>query len=52
MSKDIESLEMKSVKVSEQTYGLLAEIGKYNESMDDIIKRVVIAYIDDMKNKK
>lgn len=44
MSKQIE--ELKSIKVSEETYELLAEIGKYKESMDDIIRRIATFYMD------
>jgi predicted CopG family antitoxin len=50
MSKQVEDLDLKSIKVSEETYELLAEIGKYKESMDDIIKRIATFYMD--KNKK
>jgi predicted CopG family antitoxin len=42
--------DLKSIKVSEETYELLAEIGKYKESMDDIIRRVTTFYLD--KSKK
>lgn len=46
--------EMKSIKVSEETYEMLAEIGKYKESMDDIIRRLATFYLDKEKpsNKK
>jgi predicted CopG family antitoxin len=43
---------MKSIKVSEETYDLLAEIGKYKESMDDIIRRIATFYLDKEKSKK
>ena len=50
MSKQVEDLGLKSIKVSEETYELLAEIGKYKESMDDIIKRIATFYME--KSKK
>jgi predicted CopG family antitoxin len=48
VSKQLEDL--KSIKVSEETYDILAELGKYKESMDDIIKRIATFYME--KNKK
>jgi predicted CopG family antitoxin len=31
---------MKSIKVSEETYKLLTELGKYRETMDEVIHRI------------
>lgn len=50
MSKQVQ--ELKSIKVSEEAYDLLAEIGKYKESMDDIIRRIATFYLDKEKTKK
>ena len=35
---------MKSIKVSEDTYKLLTEIGKYKETMDEIIYKIAQIY--------
>ncbi len=37
-------LEMKTLRVSDQTHKELTKLGNYGDSMDDIIKKLVESY--------
>ena len=40
----MERLELKTLRVSDQTHKELVKLGSYNESMDDIIKKLLESY--------
>ena len=45
----MEALDMKTIRVSDQTHKELTKLGNYGDSMDDIIKRIVEVYKKEKK---
>ena len=43
---------VKMLKVKDETYAELIDIGKYSETMDDIVRKCLEAYKREMKSKK
>lgn len=46
------NLDLKTVKVSDETHAKILSCGKMGDSLDDVIGRVIDYYIREMRSKK